>query len=249
MLRSASSTPERAAVQTGVRVVGSLRVEVLREFPHDATAYTQGLLWSQGKLYESTGQPGASTLRRLDPVMGNVEQRIDIDPTLFGEGLTRVGDRLIMLTWKAQHALVFDIDRFDQVGTFRYRGEGWGLCNDGTRLVMSNGSDTLTFRDPQSFKYIGEIAVTLRGQPQTRLNELECVGDEIYANVWERDYIVRINSRTGRVTHQVDAAGLLSPDEARQADVLNGIAYNSETNTFFITGKWWPKMFEVRFVE
>jgi len=249
VLRSANSTPERDEVQTGVRVVGSLRVEVLREFPHDTTAYTQGLLWSQGKLYESTGQPGTSTLRRLDPVMGNVEQRIDIDPTLFGEGLTRVGDRLIMLTWKAQQALVFDIDRFDQVGTFRYRGEGWGLCHDGRRLVMSNGSDTLTFRDPQSFKDVGEIAVTLRGQPQTRLNELECVGDEIYANVWERDYIVRINPRSGRVTHQIDAAGLLSPDEARQADVLNGIAYSPATDTFFITGKWWPKMFEVRFVE
>ena len=249
MLRVATSAPRGVAAQDASRVVRTLRVDVLRELPHDTSAYTQGLLWWQGKLYESTGQYGASTLRRLDPETGDVEQRIDIDPSLFGEGLARVDDRLIMLTWKAQLAFVFGLDRFEERRTFRYRGEGWGLCHDGTRLVMSDGSDVLRFRDPGSFEDIGSIAVTLRGQPQTRLNELACVSDEIYANIWERDYLVRLDPRTGRVTHQIDAAGLLTRDEARAADVLNGIAYKPDTDTFFITGKWWPKMFEVRFVE
>ena len=249
VLRVATSAPEGIAAQDASRVVRTLRVDILRELPHDTGAYTQGLLWWQGKLYESTGEYGASTLRRVDPETGDVEQRIDIDPSLFGEGLARVDDRLIMLTWKAQLAFVFGLDRLDERRTFRYRGEGWGLCHDGTQLVMSDGSDVLTFRDPVSFEDIGSIAVTLRGQPQMRLNELACVGDEIYANIWERDYIVRIDPRTGRVTHQIDAGGLLTRDEARDADVLNGIAYNPDTDTFFITGKWWPKMFEVRFVE
>ena len=240
---------ENIAAQDVPRVVPTLRVDVLREFPHDTSAYTQGLLWWQGKLYESTGRYGASTLRRVDPETGNVEQRVDIDPNLFGEGLARVDDQLIMLTWKAQLAFVFGLDRLDERRTFRYRGEGWGICYDGTQLVMSDGSDVLTFRDPVSFEGIGSVAVILEGQSQMRLNELACVGDEIYANIWERDYIVRIDSRTGLVTHQINAGGLLTQNEARGADVLNGIAYKPDTDTFFITGKWWPKMFEVRFVE
>ena len=246
-LRSANSVAGPA--QVSPTIVRSLRVEVLREIPHDTTAYTQGLLWWQDKLYESTGQYGTSTLRRVHPDTGAVEQRIDIAPGYFAEGLARVDDRLIQLTWKAQRGFVYDADTFAPVGTFRYRGEGWGLCYDGTRLIMSHGSDTLTFRDRQSFEATGSVRVTLRGQPQYDLNELECVDDVVYANVWEHDYIVRVDPTSGRVTHQIDAAGLLTRDEARGANVLNGIAYNPADDTFYITGKLWPKMFEVRFVE
>ena len=230
-------------------VVQSLRVDVLRELHHDTSAYTQGLLWWDGSLYESTGRYGESRLRRLDPATGAVEQQVAVPPAFFGEGLARSGDRLIMLTWMAERALVFDLHSFDAVRTFRYRGEGWGLCHDGSRLVMSNGSDTLTFRDPESFEPVGEVRVTLRGRPQDQLNELECVDGAVYANVWQEDYIVRIDPASGRVTHQIDAAGLLTRDEARGVDVLNGIAYQPDDGTFYITGKWWPKMFEVRFVE
>ena len=226
----------------------SLRVNVLRAIPHDTTAYTQGLLWWQGKLYESTGRYGTSTLRRVHPDTGSVEQRIDIDPGYFAEGLARVGSRLIQLTWKAQRAFVYDLDSFTSLRTLSYAGEGWGLCYDGTRLIMSDGSDRLTFRDPQTFEEIGFVRVTLRGQPQADLNELECVDDDVYANVWEHDYIVRVDVASGRATHQIDAAGLLTSEEARGTDVLNGIAYSPDSDTFYIAGKLWPKTFEVRFV-
>lgn len=230
-------------------VVQSLRVDVLRELHHDTSAYTQGLLWWDGSLYESTGRYGESRLRRLDPATGAVEQQVAVPPAFFGEGLARAGDRLIMLTWMAERALVYDLRSFDAVRTFRYRGEGWGLCHDGDRLVMSNGSDTLTFRDVESFEPVGEVRVTLRGRPRDQLNELECVDGAVYANVWQEEFIVRIDPASGRVTHQIDASGLLTRDEARGVDVLNGIAYQPDDGTFYITGKWWPKMFEVRFVE
>lgn len=241
--------PERAPQGAAANVVQSLRVEVLRELHHDTSAYTQGLLWWDGGLYESTGRYGESRLRRLDPATGAVEQQVAVPPAFFGEGLARAGDRLIMLTWMAERALVYDLRSFDAVRTFRYRGEGWGLCHDGDRLVMSNGSDTLTFRDAESFEAVGEVRVTLRGRPRDQLNELECVDGAVYANVWQEDFIVRIDPASGRVTHQIDASGLLTREEARGVDVLNGIAYQPDDGTFYITGKWWPKMFEVRFVE
>ena len=241
-----SGSAETPAAQPPA-VVRSLAVRVHRELPHDTGAYTQGLLWWDGKLYESTGQYGRSDLRRLDPRTGAVEQRIDISPAYFGEGLARVGDRLVMLTWKAERAFVFGLERFDEQRTLRYEGEGWGLCNDGRRLVMSNGSDRLTFRDPRTFDVLGEVAVTLRGFPLTQLNELECVGGAVYANVYQTDFLVRIDPASGRVTHHVDASGLLTREEARGADVLNGIAFDPGAETFYVTGKLWPKMFEVTF--
>ena len=230
-------------------IVRSLRVDVLRAIPHDTTAYTQGLLWWQGKLYESTGQYGTSTLRRLHPDTGVVEQRLDIEPGYFGEGLARVDDRLVQLTWKAQRAFVYDLESFATISTHRYTGEGWGLCHDGTRLIMSDGTDALTFRDPETFAETGSVRVTRGGRPQRDLNELECVDGMVYANIWQHDEIVHLDPASGRITHRIDAAGLLTRDEARGTDVLNGIAYNAGTDTFYVTGKLWPKMFEVRFVE
>ena len=229
--------------------VRELRVEVHRRFPHDTTAYTQGLILFQGKLLESTGRYGQSDLRRLDPATGTVEQRVGISPAFFGEGIARVDDRLIMLTYKAQRAFALGIEQFDQLETFRYRGEGWGLCNDGRRLIMSNGSSRLTFRDLQSFEEIGGVDVTLRGVPQMQLNELECVGDTVYANVYQRDIILRIDLASGDVTEYIDASGLLTPEESRGVDVLNGIAYDPDRDRFYITGKLWPTMFEVTFEE
>ena len=174
---------------------------------------------------------------------------IDIPPVFFGEGLALVDDRLFMLTYRAERGFVYDVETFDTLSTFRYRGEGWGLCYDGRRLLMSNGSDRLVFRDPATFEETGSIGVTMRGQPRTQLNELECVDDVVYANIYQDDYLVIIDPSSGRVTHQIDASGLLTNQEALGADVLNGVAYDPQADTFYITGKYWPKMFEVRFVE
>ena len=248
--QASPASPASVGVASGSQpVVRSLRVDVLRELSHERDAYTQGLVWWNQQLFESTGRSGESSLRRLDPQTGRVEQRIDLPDEYFGEGLALVARRLLMLTWTAGRAFTYDRDSFEQGETFEYQGEGWGLCHDGDRLVMSDGSDRLTFRDPDSFEPIGEQRVRLRGQPLDRLNELECVDGAVYANVWERDFLVRINPETGRVTDYIDATGLLQGADRVGAEVLNGIAYNPTSETFFITGKWWPKMFEVRFVE
>ena len=235
--------------QAASSTLRSLRVSVLRTIPHDTSAYTQGLVWHDGHLYESTGQYGESRLRRIDPATGRIDQEVAISPAFFGEGLALVDAELFMLTYQAERGLVFDLETFDQLRTFRYRGEGWGLCYDDSRLVMSNGSDILTFHDPTSFEEIGAVRVTLRGLPRTRINELECVEDRVYANIYQDEVIVVIDPSSGRVTHQIDASGLLTPEEARGTDVLNGIAYDADEATFYITGKDWPKMFEVEFAE
>ena len=240
---AASPAPPASVVEPVRR-----RVEVLRELAHERDAYTQGLVWWNGVLFESTGREGESTLRRIDPRTGRVEQRIDIPAQYFGEGLSLVDRRLIMLTWRAQRAFVYDRDSFRLLDTHRYRGEGWGLCHDGERLIMSDGTDRLTFRDPVTFAPLGEQRVRLDGRPLRELNELECVDGGVYANVWQTDVIVRIDPATGRVTDTVDAAGLLQGPDRLGAEVLNGIAHDPQADTFYITGKWWPKMFEVRFV-
>jgi glutamine cyclotransferase len=253
-LRSASpsqaspASPASAAAESQP-VVRSFRVDVLRELAHERDAYIQGLVWWNDRLFESTGRMGESTLRRLDPQTGLVEQRIDLPNQYFGEGLALVDRRLLMLTWTSERAFTYDRDSFELGAIFQYQGEGWGLCYDGDRLVMSDGSDRLTFRDPDTFEPIGEQFVRLRGQPLHRLNELECVDGAVYANVWEEDFLVRIDPETGRVTDYIDASGLLQGDDLIGSEVLNGIAYDPTAETFYITGKWWPKMFEVRFVE
>ncbi len=231
-----------------VAAVESLTVKVHRKIPHDPAAYTQGLLWWQGKLYESTGRRGQSQLRRIDPATGTVERHVRIPVLFFGEGLAREGQRLVMLTWKAEQAFVFGLPGLDRLGMLNYQGEGWGLCHDGDRFVMSDGSAALSFRDNESFAVAGRVAVTIEGRPLGNLNELECVHGAVYANVLQRDTIVRIDPATGRVTARADATGLRDAGEAQGADVLNGIAYAPERERFFVTGKLWPAMFEVTFV-
>ena len=242
------AVPGVLGVGMAVAAAESLTVQVHRKIPHDTTAYTQGLLWSQGKLYESTGRRGQSQLRRIDPATGTVEHHVRIPVVFFGEGLARAGKRLVMLTWKAEQAFVFGLPGLDRLGTLRYRGQGWGLCHDGSRFVMSDGSEVLSFRDSESFDVVGRVAVTFDGAPLANLNELECVHGEIYANVFQHDTIVRIDPTTGRVTARVDATDLRDAAGARGADVLNGIAYAPELDRFFVTGKLWPAMFEVTFV-
>ena len=229
--------------------VERLKVRVVKEYPHDPSAYTQGLLYEGGgKFLESTGLHGASTLRRVEMATGLVQQEEKLDPRLFGEGLAQVGERLYQLTWQAEIGLIYRADTFAPDGQFHYAGEGWGLCHDGQYLVMSNGSATLSFRDPQTFAEVRRIEAHLEGRPVSRLNELECVDGTVYANLYGSDSIARIDLKDGRVTALIDASGLLTPQERRQAEVLNGIAYDPEQRLFYLTGKLWPRLFAVEFV-
>lgn len=223
-------------------------LEVLAVYPHNPEAFTQGLLLEGGRFYESTGLYGASTLREVVPETGEVVRSVALDARYFGEGLALVGDRLIQLTWQEGEAFVYDLGTFGVLGTFTYEGEGWGLCFDGEALYMSDGSATLTKRDPESFEVLGTVEVTARGQPVEGLNELECAKGSVYANIFTTDYIVRIDPASGQVQRVVDASALLSAEERARLSrdaVLNGIAYNPESDTFYLTGKLWPKVFEV----
>jgi glutaminyl-peptide cyclotransferase len=224
----------------------TVRPEIVATYPHDPGAFTQGLLLYQGKLYESTGLLGRSSLRRVVLTTGVVEKRVDLDPNVFGEGLALVDNRFFQITWQDHVAYTYDLD-FASVGRFEYTGEGWGLCFDGQRLVMSDGSSRLFFRNPTTFEVQSDIEVRDANGPVTNLNELECVGSLVFANVWQTTRIVRIDPRTGDVLTSIDGSNLLTPEEAAGADVLNGIAYDPTTTHFFITGKLWPKLFEVRF--
>lgn len=229
--------------------VEELVVKVLEVFPHDPTAYTQGLVWDGGVLYEGTGLYGKSTLRRVDPETGQVLDKKALDHNFFGEGLALVGDRLVQLTWKAGVAFVYELGALEVIDEYGYNGEGWGLAFDGgERLVMCDGSSRLTYRDPKDFRWRSTLEVTLRGQPVTHLNELEFAEGQLYANIWQEERIVRIDPTTGQVTAVIDARGLLGPRESAMVDVLNGIAYDPMSKSFWLTGKFWPKMFRVVFV-
>jgi len=226
-----------------------LRLEVIQTYPHDRTAFTQGLLLHRGTLYESTGLVGKSTLREVEVTTGRVIRKVDVPSPVFAEGLALVGERLVQLTWQNGRALLYDRQTFARQGEFQYRGEGWGLCYDGAELVMSDGTSNLTFRRTTDFSTVRTLPVTMDGAALSQINELECVNGAIYANVWMRDLIVRIDRATGRVTQSVEAANLLSPLERQGVDVLNGIAYDGSDQTFLITGKYWPKLFRVKFVK
>lgn len=228
--------------------IEELRVRVVGKYPHAPDAFTQGLLWHGGALYESTGRYGRSSLRKVRLQDGKVLEERRLAPQLFGEGLARVDQRLIQLTWREGLAIVSDLETLEEHGRLAYSGEGWGLCFDGSALVMSDGSSILEVRDPDTMKLLREVRVLRNGDPVPRLNELECVGSDVYANVWQRDEILRIDRQTGRVTGSIDASDLLSWREAKRADVLNGIAYKPETRTFLLTGKLWPHVFEVELV-
>ena len=223
-------------------------VEVLAVFDHDPTAFTQGLELRDGVLYESTGLYGESEIRRVEPSTGAILDAQSLPDEHFGEGLTLTEDVVWQLTWKAGVAYRRDPITLEVIDTVAYEGEAWGICYDGTRLVVSDGSATLTFRDPITFEKQGTVAVTSDGGHLAQLNELECAYGRVWANVWLTDHIVRINPANGEVEASVDASGLLTEEESATADVLNGIAVAEEANTFYLTGKLWPHVFLVEFL-
>lgn len=219
---------------------------IVARFPHDADAFTQGLAWADGRLYESTGVRGRSSLREIDLTSGRVVRSAALPRWQFGEGLAAAGDRLIQLTWHAGEALVRDRESLRKVGILRYAGEGWGLAWDGARLVMSDGSATLVFRDPDSFAELGRLTVTDADTPVSGLNELEVVDGEIWANVWGSERIARIDPDSGRVTSWVDLSGLRpEPAPGKPIDVLNGIAWDASGERLFVTGKLWPWLYQI----
>lgn len=221
---------------------------VLNTYPHDPDAFTQGLVYADGVFYEGTGQLGESSLRRVEIETGTVLAQQDLGAQYFGEGIAVMGDRIFQLTWQNRRGFVYDKYEFTLRGTFTYTGEGWGLTHDGERLIMSDGTAKLRFLDPDTFEEIGSVTVRDGSTPVTRLNELEYIGGEVFANVWFKDYILRIDPETGTVLGRIDCSGLLTPAEALSADVLNGIAFDPETNRLWITGKYWPKVFEIGLV-
>ena len=223
---------------------------VVRSYPHDRDAFTQGLEYLDGVLYEGTGRNGHSDIRRVKLETGEVLQAQPLDARYFGEGITVWKNRIIQLTWQSEVGFVYDRQTFKRQRTFQYTGEGWGLTHDGTRLIMSDGSSTgtLKFFDPETLRQTGTITVRDGGRPVAHLNELEFVKGQIYANVWQTDRIAIIAPKTGRVTGWVDLHGLLDPREAGGVDVLNGIAYDTARNRLFVTGKLWPRIFEIRLI-
>jgi glutamine cyclotransferase len=230
-------------------VGGSLpiaRYAITKSYQHDRDAFTQGLQYVDGLLYEGTGLNGRSSIRKVQLETGTVLQRRELPQQYFGEGITLFKGTLYQLTWQSGLAFSYDAKTFKPSSTFKYRGEGWGLTHDGTQLIMSDGTDALRFLDPATFAERRRIKVTAAGKPVPQLNELEYVKGEIFANVWTTDYIARIDPQSGKVTGWIDLRGLLSAREREATDVLNGIAYDAAGNRLFVTGKLWPKIFEIR---
>ena len=222
---------------------------VVHVFPHDPEAFTQGLVYLNGVFYEGTGLNGRSTIRKVRIENGEVLQLQKLDSQYFGEGIAVFGDTLFQLTWTSGIGVLYDLASFQRKGTFTYTGEGWGLTHDGTRLIMSDGSATLRFVDPTTRKLLSRLTVRDGGIPVANLNELEYVKGEIFANVWQTERIARISPKTGVVTGWIDLKGLLTPRERAQGvDVMNGIAHDAAGDRLFVTGKLWPKVFEIRIV-
>jgi len=240
----ANSSGGRSANGNNLPVYG---YEVVHTYQHDRDAFTQGLVIQDGKLIESTGEVGFSSLRRVEIENGNVLQKVDVPEPYFAEGITLLNGKIYQLTWQHQLGFVYDASSFQQIGKFNYQGEGWGLANDGTSLILSDGTNEIRFLDPDNFQVKRTITVLNGRKPVTEINELEFVQGEIYANIWHDNRIARINPQSGAVTGWIDLTGLLAPGEVTdQEAVLNGIAYDDTSGRLFVTGKLWPKLFEIR---
>jgi len=224
--------------------------KIVKTYPHDRAAFTQGLQYVDGFLYEGTGQNGQSGLRKVKLDTGEVVQLQPLDGKYFGEGITVLGDQIFQLTWQSEIGFVYDRATFKQLKTFTYTGEGWGLTHDGARLIMSDGDarGALRFIDPKTLKETGRVIVKDNGLPVRNLNELEYVKGDVLANIWQTQRIARISLKSGAVTGWIDLSGLLDPREAAGVDVLNGIAYDAAGDRLFVTGKYWPKLFEIKIV-
>jgi glutamine cyclotransferase len=238
---SASAAAVRAAIPT-------YGVDVIHTYPHDPTAYTEGLFYLDGYIYESTGLEQHSSIRKVKLETGEVLQKLEIPSQYFGEGIVNWDGRLLSLTWKSHLGFIFDLATFKRQGQFRYEGEGWALTQDGRQILMSDGTPQIRFINPQTLKETGRITVTLDGKPVPNVNELEWIKGEIYANVWQSDWILRIDPHDGHVVGLINLAGLLRSSDRvpGQTDVLNGIAYDAKGDRLFVTGKNWPKLFEIR---
>ncbi len=222
-------------------------IVVKNTYPHDPEAFTQGLLFHQGFFYESTGLLGKSTLARKDMKTGKVLEAVQLPRDFFGEGIVLLKDKIYQLTWQNETVLIYDAQSLREIKKMKYSGEGWGLTSDGKYLLMSNGSSTITFRDPESFKTVREIHIRDGDTPVGNLNELEFIKGEIWANIYLEDVIVRISPKDGRVKGWIDLSELRSYlARNAQVDVINGIAYDEKANRIFLTGKYWPKIFEIQ---
>ncbi|HSS19026.1 MAG TPA: glutaminyl-peptide cyclotransferase [Pyrinomonadaceae bacterium] len=240
------STGNDGAKQT-VPVYG---YEVVNVFPHDAQAFTQGLIFHDGKLLESTGQMGHSSLRRVELESGKVLQKVDVPVPYFAEGAALLKGKIYQLTWQDGECFTYDPWTFEKTGHFNYSGEGWGLTNDGQSLILSDGTNSIRFLDPNTFAVQRTISVAYRKAPVTELNELEYIKGEIYANIWHANRIARIDPQSGAVVGWIDLSGLISASELHDPEaVLNGIAYDEAHDRLFVTGKLWPKLFEIRLKE
>lgn len=235
-------TPQAQVAPAPVPVQG---FRIVNTYPHDPRAFTQGLFWLDGHLYESTGQIGESTIRRVELETGRVLQSVDIPPGLFGEGIVNWGDQIINITWQSGIGYRWDRRTLRRLGDWSYPGEGWGLTQNGRDIIMSDGTAELRFLDPETLQERRRLTVTYQGQPLTQLNELEWVDGEIFANVWQQPAIVRIDPASGRVTAIVDLTALARQNAGPRDDVLNGIAWDAERRRLFVTGKYWSRLYEI----
>jgi glutamine cyclotransferase len=241
-----AATPPAPAPATQDAPIPVIPVTIVARHPHDRAAFTQGLVWHDGTLFESVGREGTSEVRRVDLATGRVTRRAPLPPTQFGEGLAVWRDELISLTWHDGIAYRWAARTLKRLGTFRYPGEGWGLAGDGTNLVLSDGTSTLRVLDPATFTERRRIAVTLRGQPLDQLNELEVVGGQLLANIWHTPYLARIDMASGKVTAIIDLRPLVAEIAATDPEaVANGIAWDPAKRRLFVTGKLWPTLYEV----
>jgi glutamine cyclotransferase len=240
--RRAGATPAASSEQ-----VPTYNYEIVNTYPHDPTAFTQGLVFQDGALVESTGLEGHSTLRRVELQTGRVLQSMDVPKFYFAEGMTLFAGKIYQLTWKGEKGFIYDPHTFQKTGEFNYTGEGWGLTHDADSLILSDGSEQIRFIDPNTYQVKRTISVLDHGRPLREINELEYVKGEIYANVWHDNRIARIDPQTGRINGWIDLSGLLRPGEAGSPEaVLNGIAYDEQRDRLFVTGKLWPKLFEIK---
>ena len=247
------ASPVPAATSTGqVLSTESIPVfgyRVVNKYPHDAEAWTQGLVMEDSILYEGTGLEGRSSLRQVELETGRVLKLLPLPAQYFGEGLTVYGDRIYQLTWKSGIGFVYDRDSFELLDTFQYAHQGWGLAHDGRQLIMSDGTETLHFLDPETLEETGTVQVMAGDRPVPRLNELEFINGVLYANVWPTNVIAQIDTSTGQVTGAIDLSGIQAvPEDEAHIKILNGIAYDAEDDRLFVTGKFWPALFEIELV-
>jgi len=244
-----SRVPKDSLDSTTPEVVPLYTYKIVNTYPHDRNAFTQGLVFEDGILYEGTGLHGQSTLRKVELETGDILRILTLPAQFFGEGVTIYGNKLIQLTWQSNVGFIYDKESFELLQEFNYSTEGWGITHDGKRLIMSDGTSTLHFLDPETFQEIGQIEVYDRNGPVTKLNELEYVQGEIYANIWKTDRVARIAPLTGQVMGWIELENILSPeDRNHRVDALNGIAYDAKNDRLFVTGKFWPKIIEIEMI-